>query len=70
MRERIANEICCNRWGETPGEPQSNNVPVLEVQTVHQRKIKALEHHGLIRVPSDPDKGSTFSLSLPAFAAL
>jgi signal transduction histidine kinase len=28
-----------------------------------------LEHHGLLRVQSDPGKGSTFSLSLPAFTA-
>jgi signal transduction histidine kinase len=28
-----------------------------------------LEHHGLIRVHSDSGKGSTFSLSLPAFTA-
>jgi hypothetical protein len=30
---------------QAAGEPQSNNVSVLEVQTVRQRSVEALEHH-------------------------
>jgi hypothetical protein len=57
------------RWGEVAGEPQSNKVPVLEVQIVCQQEVEATKHHDLIHVQSDPGKGSTFSLSLPAFTA-
>jgi hypothetical protein len=63
----------CRRWGETSGEPQSNNVSVLEVQIVCQRNIKALEHRRLIRVQSNAktDEGGTrlaWTISTPTEA--